>query len=419
MRWGSFIRRIALRRVVWIVVGLLVYAVASYFGFARAQTIPGCTTSQSGNSASCDTAPQAKAWADAWPRTAHCGSARDPYWDVVHAPANRTFYVQEVYGNGGCGQGAGYRVTRAFSGYVALCPSGGTWNEVTQQCDMPPACSALDPPLGPGIFQTNDHQTMLVCSGGCEYLDNDDTTECERIDGVYWCSSEGWGPTGRNCTAGPESPDVEPPSNKPIDSDGDGTSDGNDPAPNNPGRGSGTDEDGDCGGEGQPECGAPGAGSGLGNTSGGGGNCDTPPSSTGDPILAQIAYQAWATRCAVERLGQGGAGGIGDGDGDGTGDGDGQPDWTKGDGPGIDPDDTDYVEETSVFGLGISTDLLDTSNLFGGSEACPVLPSITIMGQTFNGANIPQWCTLVAVMRAVILIFGALTAINILLGRHT
>lgn len=38
------------------------------------------------------------------------------------------------------------------------------------------------------------------------------------------------------------------------------------------------------------------------NTSSGGGNCSAPPVSSGDGIAAQIAYQTWATRCAVERL---------------------------------------------------------------------------------------------------------------------
>jgi hypothetical protein len=37
-----------------------------------------------------------------------------------------------------------------------------------------------------------------------------------------------------------------------------------------------------------------------GNGSSGGGDCVTSPVNTGDPLLSQIATQAWATRCAVE-----------------------------------------------------------------------------------------------------------------------
>lgn len=72
------------------------------------------------------------------------------------------------------------------------------------------------------------------------------------------------------------------------------------PAPNSPpvaGDGSGT------GGTGQHEGGTSGGngtgGDGDGNTSTGGGTCGSEPVSSGDPVLAQIALQAWATRCAI------------------------------------------------------------------------------------------------------------------------
>lgn len=39
--------------------------------------------------------------------------------------------------------------------------------------------------------------------------------------------------------------------------------------------------------------------SGSDNTSVGGQNCGSAPVSSGDPLLSQIAYQAWATRCAI------------------------------------------------------------------------------------------------------------------------
>jgi hypothetical protein len=38
------------------------------------------------------------------------------------------------------------------------------------------------------------------------------------------------------------------------------------------------------------------------NVSVGGGNCQTPPQSTGDGIAAMVAYQTWATRCQVEAM---------------------------------------------------------------------------------------------------------------------
>lgn len=44
----------------------------------------------------------------------------------------------------------------------------------------------------------------------------------------------------------------------------------------------------------------PGEDDGEGNESGGGGDCDTPPTSSGDPILGNILQQAWRTRCNLE-----------------------------------------------------------------------------------------------------------------------
>lgn len=38
-----------------------------------------------------------------------------------------------------------------------------------------------------------------------------------------------------------------------------------------------------------------------GNASRGGGSCESPPASSGDPILAQMATQTWATRCEAEK----------------------------------------------------------------------------------------------------------------------
>jgi len=47
-------------------------------------------------------------------------------------------------------------------------------------------------------------------------------------------------------------------------------------------------------------------------TSSGGGDCNTPPIITGSPALAQVAFQAWKTRCAIEGTQGGVVGGLGD-----------------------------------------------------------------------------------------------------------
>lgn len=58
------------------------------------------------------------------------------------------------------------------------------------------------------------------------------------------------------------------------------------------------------GSDGKPSGGSGTGGTGTGgdgdeNSSGGGGDCGAPPVSSGDALLAQIAHQTWATRCAI------------------------------------------------------------------------------------------------------------------------
>lgn len=161
----------------------------------------------------------------------------------------------------------------------------------------------------------------------------------------------------------------------------------------------------------------------------GGGDCKAPPVVSGDAALNMVANQAWATRCAVE------AGNTAKVTGD-VGDcaspfvvegtnanavklralraqicGENQPGWTKGDGPQIPGDDGD--EPTTKQGW-ISADLLDTSDLIGGGT-CPAF-TITIAAKTFTTAELPYWCNALVILRSLILLFGAYTAIRVLLG---
>lgn len=303
-----------------------------------------------------------------------------------------------------------------YRSWAAECPDGEAWDPVTHTCG---GCSEK-PHLGPGAW--SNVQGDKMCRDSCEYeggvSPGGGVGVCFDvvIDGERYRHCTGWVPTGAQCTV--DGPGGYPgtPSEAPPDSDGDGTSDDFDSAPNNPGRGGSgpdgepTQEDSDCGGVGQPECGALGSGSGNGNTSGGGGDCNTPPSSTGDPILAQIAFQTWATRCAIVATANQGSGtGTGEGEGD-------QPNWTKGEGPEAPVDDTDYVTQQTRFGLPVSTDLLDQENIFGSAScehfSIPIWRGVTVSTSDFDG-----WCTLQAILRGLILIFGAFTAIQILLGK--
>lgn len=294
-----------------------------------------------------------------------------------------------------------------FRRFVIECPTGYFWDDAAKSCGAP--CED-EPPLS---SVTAPGGADAVCSNGCRYTCSAAVSVVLTIDGVQqtFCNAPWTTSIGQTCSASDPAPLPEP-----VDTDGDGASDPNDASPNNPGSGAnqGQDESRACGAEGQPECSPDGSnsGSGNGNTSGGGGSCQSPPVSSGDAILAQIAFQTWATRCAIE--GNANAG-TGTGTDPGSGGQQGQPDWTKGDGPAVPTDDTDYVSDQTRFGLGVSPDLLDEENIFGNS-ACAHF-SITVWSQTVSTADFDGWCNLVTILRGLILIFGAYSALQILMGR--
>lgn len=290
------------------------------------------------------------------------------------------------------------------------CPAGGTWNPETNSCG---SCSDK-PYLGAGAW--SNVQGGKMCKDSCEYEGGTSpgggVGVCFDmvVDGQSYTYCSGWGPTGSQCTVDGPGGFPGTPSEAPPDSDGDGTSDDFDSAPNNPGRGGSgpdgepTQEDGDCGGIGQPECGALGSGSGNGNTSGGGGDCNTPPSSTGDPILAQIAFQTWATRCAVE-------GNANAGPGSGSGDGgEGLLDQLRAEAAGLDQSlgegdaDAAWIEGPTTLDL-------DTGGL-GIGGTCPAPPTV-------NGVSIDpdgNLCMLVQIIGALVLV-GAYVHAGYIIGR--
>lgn len=401
MNLGRIFATALARRVAFVVVA----AILASFGFsgrANAQTFPNCNNTDMGGFFACPNREQAYATAK--------GAAQNPVnsGHIVNITNQRYHGIQvigstgqvcyEIYGTNAYGYPRNVNACRSWN---TECPVGYTWNDVTYTCGVP--CQGLDPLTG--VHAPGDSPT--VCNGGCAY-ECSGITVLLTIDGQprSVCGGPNWAPTGAVCTA--SNPDSIP---EVTDTDGDGSSDENDDAPNNPGESNGSDQDGSsaCGGDGQPECDGTNSGSGNGNTSGGGGNCQTPPSSTGDAILAQIAFQTWATRCAIEGNANEGEGGVAVGSG--------QPDWTKGNGPPVPTDDTDYVTEQSSFGIGVNAGMLDQENIFGAGS-CPTITG-TIYGRTFSTSSIPAWCQIIVWMRAVILIVGAFTALNILLGRTT
>ncbi|MCW2065489.1 UNVERIFIED_ORG: hypothetical protein M2420_000827 [Stenotrophomonas maltophilia] len=124
----------------------------------------------------------------------------------------------------------------------------------------------------------------------------------------------------------------------------------------------------------------------------------------------------WRSACAAEKLaGKADAPGAGETKGDANGNG--VPDALEGQGAVTGTgDDAADVASAKKWGIGLSTSNLDTSNMFGGTGRCPAPPSITIMGTTVSGSEVPYFCDIAAILRALILIFGAYTALRILMG---
>lgn len=204
--------------------------------------------------------------------------------------------------------------------YTTGCVSPATWNETTHSCVAPGpsaedvACAAEVPwwtnvqhPNGSVHCDplTDCAMTAINIGDGGQVklipfeVDEGVGEACES--GSYTCPAgyipapEGYPTLVQLCF--PEEGDIDsdgiPNDEDPTptehgsearDSDGDGVSDAQDAFPNDPDNGK-DKEDGE-----------------TANTSTGGGNCESPPVSHGDAIAGNIAYQTWATRCAVDRL---------------------------------------------------------------------------------------------------------------------
>jgi len=258
------------------------------------------------------------------------------------------------------------------------CPDGSTWNPDTHTCSAP--CANL-PPLTGGWAVTGAE----VCSGGCAYAPvPGGIFAFKKIDGISYWGTSGWAPTGGTCGV----PTVADP---PPDRDGDGVSDGLDGAPDNPGDTGGKDPpedppdgDGDgkpdCGGSGQAQC--PDKTDPNNHQSSGGGNCSSPPVSSGDEILAQIAYQTWATRCAVT-----GDANANNGSGSGSGD---APDYTT----PLNNIAGNINTTNSLLGdvnTKLSGPIKTTSGTAAGGESCALAPTCSEGDQVECHVMLQMW----------------------------
>lgn len=199
-----------------------------------------------------------------------------------------------------------------------------------------------------------------------------------------------------------------------------GTPNGNQPTP---GDGSGPGAGGSNGNGEQGE--------GNGNSASGGGNCQTPPATSGDPILGMIATQTWATRCAAEKGNSAKVtGDIGNCDAAFSVEGDsvqanqlraqraqlcaGRP--GEGQGSGSNPHEgAEDVDGPGKWSWKFDKDLIDTSGFGGGS--CPQLGTIDF-GRfgTVSLDGTTWWCSLISAIRTVMLLLGMFIAFRVVFG---
>ncbi|MCM5550505.1 hypothetical protein NEH60_17065 [Xanthomonas hortorum pv. pelargonii] len=146
-----------------------------------------------------------------------------------------------------------------------------------------------------------------------------------------------------------------------------------------------------------------------------GGACTAVPVCTGkacDAMEYAQLMQQWRSTCALEKIAKGDTSSGNNTDKNGNG----VADALEGSGNATDPGDgKSDVDGAKRFGIRFSTDKLDRENIFGGGS-CPEPPSFIIMGKTISGGDFPYFCRAAAILRALVLLFGAYLAVKILMG---
>jgi hypothetical protein len=151
-----------------------------------------------------------------------------------------------------------------------------------------------------------------------------------------------------------------------------------------------------------------------------GGHCSQAgtPTCTGEKCNAMEyagLLMQWRSACALEKLAAGNSQTPGASNTDKNGNG--VADALEGvSEPSPIGDGAADIQNAKKWGIGVSTGMLDTGNMFGGG-ACPTPPTFKLMGQTISGADFPYFCQAAAILRALIQVFAAFTALQILLGR--
>lgn len=208
MDLGQYIKRTAVRRVVWIVVGLVVYGILAAFGVARAQQVP----SYQDCYASIDRAPwcpnegdalaavmaRAQEHVDAWNRPGRAvASTCAPETNSGHSPVYGEYFSVEVgvvrEGLESCGVNYMARPARRYlAGNLCRNADSVQYNRNTSIWGAPPG---------------------EICQSGCGFSRDASSELCTLVEegptSGYWCNTI-YNPSGSTCTAGEDLPPDDP-----------------------------------------------------------------------------------------------------------------------------------------------------------------------------------------------------------------
>lgn len=455
---------------------LLVFAVSVLMpGTARAAIYGGSSTPQSQAYAEC----MAHEWPCSGPYPASAGPSGTPFYQAVNPSDNNQYHVW-AFGTlvcadpelppqpgGGCGAPApteeecmarnippeGDTDGRGVADRLYLegtAPSNYCWAQCNINVSPPHGeKSGINPATGePATWTVHEQMYGPPPGGGSVVCDNsvtpnqdgnpensmeDPSTNPPEDPGQWSCDYE-----NGTCTDPEGNPNFctftgDPPVRSACvpasgDADGDGIPNDTDSAPSDPSNGEDTTSDESD------------------NTSTGGGSCLSPPQSSGEPITAQIAFQTWATRCAVEALpGKLNISGTGTYDAAmaasaastassssstaaNTAAANSKLDGIKtgtdnligansfGDveagipGEGVGPEDA-FGDPTSDTGI---SDGFDDSGFLSAPRECPDLPTLEINGGEIDlDAKFENFCTFMEIGGMFVYLFGALASIKI------
>ncbi|MGY0559493.1 hypothetical protein ACW7G2_02030 [Luteimonas sp. A277] len=220
MRWGDYIKRTAVRRAVWIVVGVLIYALLGLLGQARAQSYAQCFADV--DSAWCPNASDGVAAAQARAEV-QAQQLRDNPWNTreveVCAPSYSTYgsqwgqaqrvqvrIIRVGLSSETCANGA--TVAQRDWLVAQACPGGGEWREDMGRCFDPSECLERNKEPGYGVPTTRGWKSDCIAGCTLSFSASGQGYTCTTVGGSLLCAGS-LEYSGEQCDVPPGTPPTE------------------------------------------------------------------------------------------------------------------------------------------------------------------------------------------------------------------